>query len=381
MANICLTSNTSWYLHNFRGRLISALIGRGHHVVALSPFDEYVPRIEQLGASHIHLEMDNRGTNPAVELLTLIRIYRNLQRMKLDLILTYTPKVNIYVSLVARLLRIPVIPNISGLGRAADSRGVVESITRRLYKLALRHSTLVFFQNEDDRTNFVHDGLITPEKTQRLPGSGVDVVRFAPRIQPARNGRFVFLLSARMLWAKGIAEFVEAARNVRSEFPSTRFWLLGFLDPSNKAAVPEAKIKEWMDEGIIEYLGVVEDVRPIYSSCQCFVLPSYYREGVPRTLLEAASMALPIITTDAPGCRDAVENDVSGYLCRPRDIGSLTARMLQILHLPQQARAAMGAAGREKMLREFDEQIVIDRYSVAVDQILTSRHVSLARMT
>ena len=371
MQTICIASNTTWYLHNFRGRLISALVAQGNLVVALSPFDQYVRHIEALGARHIHLKMDSSGTNPAAELVTLVGVYRALRRIKPDLILTYTPKVNIYVAIAATLLQVPVISNISGLGRMADSHGWVERVTRRLYSLALRHPAKVFFQNSEDHSEFVGSGLVNEGKTERLPGSGVDVDRFKPlsdRLRPRQH--FVFLLSARMLWAKGVAEFVSAASDVAVLFPNARFWLLGFLDPGNPAAIPAETVRQWNEKGVVEYLGSRDDVREIYESSDCLVLPSYYREGVPRSLLEAASMGLPIITTDMPGCRDAVDDGVTGYLCRPKDVASLTDAMVKMISLPQEARIAMGVAGRQKMIREFNEAAVIDRYMQVINTAL-----------
>jgi glycosyltransferase involved in cell wall biosynthesis len=189
-----------------------------------------------------------------------------------------------------------------------------------------------------------------------------------------RKRQFVFLLAARLLWDKGVGEFVEAARLVTSEFPNTEFRLMGFLDVRNPSAISREQVQQWVAEGIVSYLGATDDMASAYAEADCIVLPSY-REGVPRTLLEAASMGLPVITTDAVGCRDAVEDGITGFLCQPRDAQDLADKMRQMLRLSADARSAMGYAGREKMLREFDERIVISNYLEAIRKIEAEHYV------
>lgn len=370
---IWIVANTSWYVYNFRGRLISILIKDGYDVTAFSPQDKYVPRIEALGARHVHLALDNAGTNILRDLVAILRIAAVIRRERPMVILTYTPKVNIYVSLAARMLRIPVVANVSGLGRAFIAGGWLEFIARLLYRAALRHPRVVFFQNEEDRVAFIKGGLITMEKAKRLPGSGVDVNRFKPRSKDERERPFVFLLAARLLWDKGVGDYVEAARRVRSAFPNVEFWIVGFLDVHNPSAISREQIDQWVSEGLLKYLGSSDTMEEIYRGADCMVLPSYYREGVPRTLLEAASMGLPVITTDSVGCRDAVDDGTTGYLCHPKDVNDLENKMRQMLMLSSEKRLAMGRAGRDKMLREFDEQIVLDNYLKAVRSIEADR--------
>jgi glycosyltransferase involved in cell wall biosynthesis len=314
--------------------------------------------------------MNNARTNPFLELVTIVRIAGLLWRVRPTVMLTYTPKVNIYTSLAARLLGIPVIANVSGLGRAFMVGGWLEAVVRRLYWLAFHTPQVVFFQNVEDRAEFIRAGLVDEAKTQGLPGSGVDVDRFQPRRrEPSANG-FAFLLVARLLWDKGVGEFVEAARLIQAELPAVQFRLLGFLDVENPSAVSREQIEKWRKEGVVEYLGAADDVRGVYAEADCMVLPSYYREGVPRTLLEAASMGLPIITTNAAGCRDAVEDGITGFLSRPKDAMDLADKMRRMLSLPPDERRRMGRAGRKKMIREFDERIVIARYLQAIKDIV-----------
>ena len=369
---VCIAANTTWYIYNFRRRLIAELIEHGYLVTVLSPPDEYVERIVALGAQHVPLPMNNASTNPFMELITVARIVVLLWRVRPTVMVTYTPKINIYTSLASRFLGIPVIATVSGLGRAFTAGGWLEVIVRRLYWFAFYTPRVVFFQNEEDRAEFIRAGLIGKTKTQRLPGSGVNVDHFQPTRREPGEGGFAFLLVARLLWDKGVGDFVEAARLLYAEHPAVKFRLLGFLNVKNPSAVSREQIEEWRKEGVVEYLGAVDDVRGVYAEADCVVLPSYYREGVPRTLLEAASMGLPIITTNVVGCRDAVEDGVTGFLCRPKDAMDLADKMRRMLSLPSMERRRMGQVGREKMIREFDERIVIAKYLQAIKDIVPS---------
>ncbi|MGQ0578867.1 MAG: glycosyltransferase family 4 protein, partial [Betaproteobacteria bacterium] len=330
----------------------------------------YVSRIEELGARHVHLELKNAGTNPLMELRTVAGVLKCLRRSRPAVLLTFTPKVNIYCSIAARMLGIPVIANVSGLGRGFVEKGWIRTVSRVLYRHALAHSRFVFFQNEEDLAEFVRGKLVDECKAVRLPGSGVDLERFRPRIRTDADSEVRFLFSSRLLWDKGLGEYVEAARRVKAAFGNVRCRLLGFLDVENPSAVPGEEVTRWHGEGVVEYFGATNDVIPHLADVDCVVLPSFYREGVPRSLLEAASMGLPVITTDMPGCRDMVEDGVTGYICKPRSAEDLAEKMQRMAALSRADRLAMGAAGRQKMIREFDERIVLQKYSEALAIIL-----------
>lgn len=370
---IAVIANTSWYLWNFRLRLMLELHEMGYDVIAIAPPDAYSPRLEQHGLRFVSFPLNGRGTNPMVELGALVKLHFLLHRTRPDLILSYTSKANIYSSLAARLLGIPVVNNVAGLGYAFIRSGMLATMVKKMYKIAFMQSAKVFFQNSDDLRLFLDDGLVRPNVAERLPGSGVDLTHFAPVPLPVLSHKpFRFLLIARMLWDKGVGEFVEAARQVRQHRPDVGFCLLGFLDAQNPAAISRSQVEAWADEGVVTYLGATDDVRPHVANADCVVLPSYYREGVPRSLLEAASMGRPIITTDAIGCREVVVDGVNGYLCQPRDAADLADKMKRMLVLSNEACAKMGQLGREKVEREFDERIVIERYLGVIKQILTT---------
>jgi len=370
MTKLVISSNTAWSLFNFRAGLIRALVSEGYEVVAVAPYDEYASRLATLGCRFIPLPMDNKGTHPGRDFLLLCRYWMLLAKERPAAYLGYTVKPNVYGSLAARTLGIPVINNIAGLGVVFIKDSFLTKIVKALYRLALSRSFRIFFQNEDDRKLFIQSGLVQKEKTDRLPGSGVDLSLYVPKVQaPSSNvvdgekkGTFRFLLAARMLWDKGVGVYVEAARLVKQRYPHVEFCLLGFMDVKNPAAISREQMSEWNDEGVIRYLGVTDDMKAALAEADCVVLPSFYREGVPRTLLEAAAMACPIITTDAVGCRDAVDDGVNGFLVHPRDPNDLAEKMVRMIELSSEARALMGKAGRKKMECEFDEKIVIRRY-------------------
>ncbi|QXE91552.1 glycosyltransferase family 4 protein [Geomonas subterranea] len=364
--HILIAANTAWYLNNFRGRLITALIEEGHRVTALAPQDDYAPRLAAKGARYLPLPFCNTGTGPS-EAATLLRMGRLLRAERPDLVLTYTPKINIYLSLAARALGIPVLANISGMGRGFISGGLLKAVMLLLYRVALRHPSKVFFQNEDDLEEFTKLKLVDPCRTALLPGSGVDLGRFRPAARPRRE-ETVFLMVARLLTDKGAREYVAAARELKKSYPQVRFQLLGPLQPPAPSAISAAELDTWRAEGVVEYLGSTDDVLPFYHAADCLVLPSY-REGTPRTLLEGAATALPLVATDAVGCRNAVKDGVNGFLCRMKDAADLAATMRRFLELPHAERERLGAAGRKRMELSFDEEIVITRYLKEIKRI------------
>jgi glycosyltransferase involved in cell wall biosynthesis len=370
---ICL--NTAWNLLNFRSGLIRALGANGYEVVALAPDDKYAASLKALGCRFVPLHMDNGGTNPVQDAILMWRFVRLLAHERPDVYLGFTVKPNVYGSLAAHLLRIPVINNIAGLGVVFGKRGMLVKVVRALYRLALGRSAKVFFQNKDDRQLFIAGALVNAELTDLLPGSGIDLNRFTLTAMPSANAmgeKFRFLLISRMLWEKGVAEFAEAAKLIRADWPQAECCLLGFLDVQNPGAISRAQMDALIASGLT-YLGASDDVRVQIAQADCIVLPSYYREGTPRTLLEAAAMGRPIITTDAVGCREVVDDGVNGYLCKVRDAADLAQKMERMLALSPEQRLQMGQRGRAKMQAEFDEQIVIAKYLAAIEEIREHR--------
>jgi len=373
---ILIATNTAWNLVNFRAGLIRALIQADYEVVAVAPYDSYAPRVADLGCRFVSIPMDNQGTNPGRDALLLWRLMFLFMRERPDVYLGFTVKPNVYGSFAANLLGIPVINNIAGLGTVFGKVGLLVGFVRWLYRIALGTSTKVFFQNKDDLQMFVAGGLVRAEVADLLPGSGVDLIQFTMTpLEPApgTERKYRFLLIARMLYNKGVGEYVKAAKLIQARWPQAECCLLGFLDVQNPEAISRAQMDTWVAQGHINYLGISDDVRVEIAAADCIVLPSYYREGTPRSLLEAASMGRPIITTDAVGCRDVVSDGVNGFLCKERDAEDLAEKMERMLSLSSEERSKMGQRGRVKMEVEFDEQIVINKYLAAIDDIRVSR--------
>lgn len=350
-----------------RRELIKTMVLAGHEVIAVAPYDEFAPRLESLGCRYIALPMDNQGTHPGRDALLLCRFWRLLRRERPDVFLGYTVKPNIYGSMAAHALGIPVINNIAGLGAVFIRGGVLATLVRSLYRKALRKSFLVFFQNPDDQRLFAQGELAPRGKTALLPGSGVDLERFAMAPLPLRPaGAMRFVLIGRLLRDKGVLEFVEAAQILRSRWPAVQCCLLGFVDVLNPAAISRSEVEAWASAGVIRYLGASDDVRQEIAHADCIVLPSY-REGTPRSLLEAAAMGRPIITTDAVGCREVVQDGTNGFLCKVADSEDLAAKMEHMLRLSYDERTQMGVQGRKMVEASFDEKLVLTKYLNAIE--------------
>ena len=369
--HILLTVNTAWNIWNFRRPLVEALIADGHRITILAPPGDSTVNLEQLGCRVVSLEMNVKGLNP-LEGPKLLRHFKQaFRRERPDIVLSYTIKNNIFGAMAARAINVPFIPNITGLGTAFLSGRLLQALAEGLYRWAYRGLPIVFFQNEDDRALFLDRRLVHAQQAQLLPGSGIDLAHFAVAGMSSGFEPPVFLMIARLLRDKGVMEFVEAARKIKARNPDARFQLLGATGSGNRTAIDAATVQGWVDEGVVEYLGTTPDVRPHIAASSCVVLPSY-REGAPRTLIEAAAMGRPLIATDVPGCRAVVDRDVSGFLCDVRSADSLAAAIQRFLDLPHENRVTMARAGRAKMEREFDDAIVVGAYRKAIETLTKS---------
>jgi glycosyltransferase involved in cell wall biosynthesis len=366
MSKILISSRCAWDLINYRSGQIQAIRNCGQEVICAAAADGYEKLLDGMGARFIALPVPVRSINPVADLRLMWRFYQLYRREQPDVVHHFTTKPIIYGGIAARFAKVPCVVNtITGLGYSFSDCAprMLRRVVELQYRAALSTAHTTFFQNEDDRTLFTDGGLVHRDRTRLLPGSGVNTQHFSPR-QPTSDKRgdqpVVFLMMGRLLKDKGVYEFVEAARRVRLAYPGTRFQLLGRRDETNPSVVPLADLQTWQDSGEVEYLGVTDDVRDSVSGADVIVLPSYYREGTPRSLLEGAAMGKPIITTDAVGCREVVDQGVNGLLVRVKDAAALAEAMICMLE-DEECRHKMGLAGREKIVREFDEQIVIQR--------------------
>jgi glycosyltransferase involved in cell wall biosynthesis len=365
---IAIVINKSWNIYNFRMSLVQALLQEGHEVLAIAPEDAYSSRLVEAGCRFVSLPMENKGTNPLQDLLLIKRFFDCYTRHQPDLILQYTIKPNIYGTLAARMAGIPTINNVSGLGTVFLVRNMVSKIARGLYRITFRYPVRIFFQNQEDRAFFVTQKLVRAGITDVLPGSGVDTFRFVPAEKFSRNQPFIFLMVGRVLYEKGVLEYVEASRLILQQFPEVHFQLLGALDEAGNIGVKQQVLEGWVAEGLVDYLGTTDDVASVIATADCVVLPSY-REGTPRTLLEAAAMAKPLIATNVAGCKDTIRVGENGYLCEVRNAEDLADKMKQMLLLNNEALERMGMASRQLAVEKFDERFVIDKYLEAIEAV------------
>ncbi len=365
---IAIVINTSWNIYNFRLGLVKSFIERGDEVIAIAPKDEFSDLLEQEGCAFIPLEMDTKGSNPIKDLFLIHRLYKTYKKAKPDVILQYTIKPNIYGSIAARFLKIPTICNVSGLGTVFLKDNLLSKISQSLYKLAFKFPAKVFFQNDDDKKLFLERRLILAGLTETIPGSGINLEQF-PMVPPPHNEPFVFLLISRIISDKGIYKFIDAIKILKEKGIKAKFQLLGAKDPEHKRGISLEEVDTWIQNETIEYLGTTNNVQPYITKADCVVLPSY-REGMPRTLLEAGSTGRPIIATDVPGCNHIVEDGYNGFLCKVKNAEDLAAKMSKMMALDKAALEMMGGNSRVKVETTFSEKIIIDKYQETIGSIL-----------
>lgn len=381
---ICIIGNQAFSLLNFRGQLIADMVTRGIETFALAPdYDEATrTAVCSLGAEPINYSLSRTGMNPMKDAADMLRLAFLLRRLKPDITLGYAIKPVIYGTLAAWLAQVPRrFAMIEGLGYVFTPPDGMESFKRRalrdtvslLYAAALWRANRVFFLNKDDIEEFSKKRLITPTKISLLGGIGVDLDYWTyapPNMKPV-----TFLLAARLLKEKGIVEYVNAARKIKRKYPDARFVLLGSLD-ANPGGLSQGEVQKWATEGILEWPGHVPDVRLWMAKASVFVLPSYYREGVPRSTQEAMAMARPVITTNAPGCRDTVIDGENGFLVPVRNVDALAAAMERFILQPDLIEK-MGNASRRIAEERFDvhkvNQVILKEMGICKNAITTAK--------
>ncbi len=357
---ILLFANTDWYLYNYRLELAQALRDKGHDVVLVSPAGKFSSRLHELGFRLISFPFSQRGLNPLVELSTIFRLIRVYRKEKPDLVHHFTVKCVLYGSLASFFSGVrSVINSVEGLGyvftEGGGKRTWLRGIVQLVYKLILR-PTWVIVLNPDDRQYFLDYHLVNPGRIVLVPGTGVDTSRFSPR--PESNGSPLVILPARLLWSKGVGEFVEAARQVRTAGLQARFALVGDPDEGNPGAVKVVQLHSWEKEGVIECWGWRENMADVFSQASVVCLPTYYREGLPKSLIEALACGRPIITTNVPGCREIVRRGENGLLVEARDISALVEALKYLIQDPV-IRRKMGTAGRKIAEQEYSSERII----------------------
>jgi glycosyltransferase involved in cell wall biosynthesis len=347
---------------------MKTLVKENYKVYVVSPYDEYSNEIEEIGCEFIDIKMDNKGSNPFNDLkliYDLSKIYKNINP---DLIIHYTIKPNIYGSFATKLVGCKSISVIPGLGYTFINDNLTAKIAKVLYKLALKVPKQVWFINQDDKNLFIEKQLVKKEKVFTINGEGVNIEQYKSNNLIQSNDKFIFLLIGRVIVDKGIYEYINAAKMIKDKYQDVEFQLMGLI-ADNPMAIQETEIKQWQKDNIITYLGSVDNVKEYIEQSNCIVLPSY-REGVSMSLMEAASMSCPIITTNVTGCKEIVDDGINGYLCKVKNANDLASKMEMMINLSDDERKIMGQAGRNKIVKEFDEKIVINKYLESIKEIL-----------
>jgi glycosyltransferase involved in cell wall biosynthesis len=368
---IAFVSNSAWSVFNFRLDVIRSLMEAGHQVLVIAPDDEYSTDLIEAGCRFIPIEFNNKTANPFSDYAFYKRLKAIYAANQPDLIFHYVAKPNIYGSLAAAASNIPSVAVITGLGYPFAKRNWLFYVMKTLYQFSLRKAREVWFLNNEDAKIFVTEKIVGIDKMKVMPGEGINTSYFAPWQKRVMHPSFTFIMSTRLLKSKGIMIYADAARILRKKNYDVRFELLGFFEDQHPDSIEQADIDRWQEERLIKYSGFARDVRPFLAGAHCFVFPSYYNEGIPRCLMEAAAMELPVITSSARGCRDVVINNYTGYLCKVQDPFDLADKMEKMINLPEAERMLMGKAGRALMMQKFEMQHVTQEYFNTLHNDLT----------
>jgi glycosyltransferase involved in cell wall biosynthesis len=366
---IAVIENSLFSTYTMRDSLMKRLLKEGYEVTILTHTNTFVSHVEKTGLRVINIGSGN--LNPFKILIYIYHLYRALKKLKPDLCLIFSIRPAIFGNLIARYLHIPTITNITGVGPLFSSKNLAYRVARFIYRFALGKTRKVFFQNYDDLNLFLENKFVKEDVAKRIPGSGVDYIKFSPMAANHNGDHFIFLFIGRLIKDKGIFEFVDAARILKKKYPQILFNVIGpFWHQNLKSnTISKNDLQNWIVEGIVDYEGEKKDIRKYIARADCIVLPSY-REGTSNILLEAASMEKPIVTTNTTGCKETVEDGVTGYLCKIKDSKDLADKMEKMYLLSAEERSLMGKNGREKMIKEFDKKIVINNYLDAIDEVL-----------
>ncbi len=353
---VLIICNMDLVLYNFRKEIVHKLLNEGYEVFITFPKGDRVEYFEKLGCKFIETKVDRRGMNPIKD-LSLLRSYnRIMKEIKPNIVLTFTIKPNIYGGMAARHNNIPYIANITGLGSALENKGIIQKLTILLYKIAFKKIKRVFLQNEEN-LEFFQNNKIALGKHKLIPGSGVNLEEFTLIEYPEESKSLEFLFIGRVMKEKGIEQYIEMAKRIKEKHNDVKFHILGFCEEEYQEI-----LKTLQEKNIIEYHGMQKNIRPFIENSHCTIHPSFYPEGISNVLLESAASGRPVITTNRSGCRETVDDGVSGYIVPIKDVDKLTEKVEQFINLPYEEKKKMGLAGRKKVEKEFDRNIVVNAY-------------------
>ena len=348
-----IIANNSGGLYRFRKDLIKRLIADGHEVYAVTPFDESVDDLRQIGVHLIEQSMNRRGTDPVQELRLLLDYRRIAAAIRPDMIITYTIKPGIYGGLVARWIKIPYVVNVTGLGTAFQKTGIFRAMIVKLWRMALRSALCVFFENEENAGVFHDLSIVQPERIHVLHGAGVNLEEFPFTDYPSDEAEIRFLFIGRVMREKGIDELLEAIERLRQKYENVVLDVVGWCEEDY-----ESRLRDLQERGLVVFHGFQIDVKPFIEKAHAFVLPSYH-EGMANTLLESAAMGRPLITSNIHGCLEAVVDGETGFLCEVQDAESLTRQMERFIDLPYEQKCEMGRKSHTYVAEHFDKRKVV----------------------
>lgn len=363
-------------MYNFRIDVINYLIAQQYRITVLAPDDGYSAKLTAAGCAFQPIEFNNKTRNPVSDFLFYRMLRDHYREIRPDFIFHYVAKPNIYGSLAAGAEKIPSVAVVTGLGYPFARKNLLFILMRALYHRALTNASEVWFLNNEDAQVFVREKIVKIAKVKVLPGEGINTTTFSSAQTRQLHQPFAFLMSTRLLKSKGIFLFADAARILKKKHYNVQFNLLGFFEKNHPDSISPENLDEWKREGLIHYHGFADDVRPFLQQCDCFVFPSYYNEGVPRCLMEAASMELPIITSYNRGCKEVVLNNSNGYICNVRDPFDLADKMEKMFLLSPEERERMGKNGRQLVLKKFGMSKILQEYSNTLISAFENNHGS-----
>lgn len=362
MKKIAFVDNTLWGLLNFRGGIIKNLITKGYMITLIAPEDKKIS-LKEYKVEYIPIKLSRKGKNIIQDLKYIFFLEKIYRKNKFDIVFHYTIKPNIYGNMIAKLNKIRSVSIIPGLGTMFIKNNGITNVIKRLYKFSLKFSEEVWFLNIEDKELFVENRLVEESKIKILKGEGIDLEKFSISGKSKREkNKTVFLMVSRLIWEKGFKEYVEAAEIIKRKYKNVEFQLLGMLEENSASAIKEEVILEYQNKDIIKYLGSSNNVKKIIEECDCLVLPSFYREGVPRVLMEGAALKKVLITTNNIGCKEVVEDGYNGFLCKMKNSIDLSSKMELFLNLSSIEKENFGENGRKKMEEEFDYNKILEYY-------------------
>ncbi len=363
---VVFSGNTSWSMYKFRLAVMKDLQRRGFDVVVVAPFDEFTQKLRDENIEvHDVATMKRSGINPMQD-FQLYQDYLNIYKaLRPNIIFHYTIKPNIYGTFAAKKLKIPSVSIVTGLGYTFIHKTIISAIVVKMYAVTLRKACQVWFLNNDDRHIFESKKIVSKNKMLVINGEGIDTETY--NFEPIDVTTRSFIIVARLLYDKGINEYYKAAKKLKAIYPEVQFKILGYLNVDNPMAINKTQIDEWVNSGVIDYLGSTPDVRPYLINSTCVVLPSY-REGISVTLMEGASMGRPLIASNISGCKELIDDGESGFLCKVKDANDLADKMELVIKMDNERLREMSKKGRAKILKQFDVNYLYPIYVNAINK-------------